>query len=310
MQLDGAECDAGPLSAVIPPRFRHVGRGMVKCPSLRPLGCLLILSCGLLACASWADAVSSVQLLRVSGCGGVWPASQPLRENRQLDRAAAFWATGTAPDAAAAHSGYQARLTVGLRLSGPDDALLQSLRTTGCRSMKEQSLRDLGVYRRGRETWLVMAAPAKEPAPSALRTVASTARVLQLVNEVRAAGTSCGGKSFAPAAPLRQSAILDAVAADHAGDMARQDYFEHVDLKGNTPADRVRASGYREKLVGENIAYGPTSAAEVVAGWLHSTGHCENIMDPRFVDIGLAVAPGTGSRRGLYWDQVLAAPAK
>jgi uncharacterized protein YkwD len=92
--------------------------------------------------------------------------------------------------------------------------------------------------------------------------------------------------------------------------MARHDYFEHVDLGGHTPADRVRASGYREKLVGENIAYGPTSAEEVVAGWLHSTGHCENLMDARFAEMGLAQASGQGSRRGLYWDQVLTQPVK
>jgi uncharacterized protein YkwD len=277
---------------------------MVRCHSLRQLGCLLILSGALLACASWADAVSSVQLLRVSGCGGVLPANPPLRENSQLDRAAAFWAAGSAPGAAATRSGYRSQLAVGLRLSGPDDAILQSLRRTGCRPMENQSLRDLGSYRRGTTTWLVIAAPSASP------TVTSTARVLQLVNEVRASGSRCGGKSFAPAAPLQKSGTLDSVAADHAGDMARHDYFEHVDLQGNTPADRVRASGYREKLVGENIAYGPSSAEEVVSGWLHSTGHCENIMDPRFVEMGLAAAPGSGSRRGLYWDQVLAEPAK
>jgi uncharacterized protein YkwD len=92
--------------------------------------------------------------------------------------------------------------------------------------------------------------------------------------------------------------------------MARHDYFEHVDLSGHTPADRVRAIGYREKLVGENIAYGPTSAEEVVAGWLHSTGHCENIMEPRFAEMGLGQASGQGSQRGLYWDQVLTQPVK
>jgi len=92
--------------------------------------------------------------------------------------------------------------------------------------------------------------------------------------------------------------------------MARHDYFEHVDLKGDSPADRVRARGYHEKLVGENIAYGPASADEVVAGWLHSPGHCENIMDPRFVEMGLAYAPGQRDMPGLYWDQVLATPAR
>jgi uncharacterized protein YkwD len=312
----------------------------VKCPSLRQLGCLLILWCGSLASASWANPVSAVQLLRVSGCGGILPAYPPLQPNGQLDRAAALWAAGGSPGAAAAHSGYRAQVAVGLRLAGPDDSILQSLRRTRCRPADDQTLRDVGVYRQGSQTWLVIAAPAAEPAPAQIqspvpednepaprafayatapsaerpavlaRTSAAAQRVLKLVNEIRASGSRCGEKSFGPAAPLQDSGTLDGVAADHAGDMARHDYFEHVDLNGNTPADRVRATGYRERLVGENIAYGPTSAEEVVSGWLHSTGHCENIMDPRFVEMGLATAPGQGSRRGLYWDQVLAEPAK
>jgi hypothetical protein len=48
----------------------------------------------------------------------------------------------------------------------------------------------------------------------------------------------------------------------------------------------------QEKLVGENIAYGPKSADEVVQGWLDSPGHCENIMDPRFAEMGIAYAAG------------------
>jgi uncharacterized protein YkwD len=307
VQPDRAKCDAVRRGAVI----RSLVRAfllLMNCPSLRQLGCLLILSCGLRVCASWADPVSSVQLLRVSGCGGIAPAAKSLHENPQLDRAAAFWAGGSSPGTAAARSGYRAQQTVGLHLRGPDDSILQSLRQTRCRSMADQSLRDMGVYRRGGETWMVIAAPGAVPSASGLE--ASTTQVLQLVNEVRAAGSRCGGKSFGPAPALERSGTLDRVAADHAADMARHDYFEHVDLKGKTPADRVRASGYREKLVGENIAYGPSSAAEVVSGWLHSSGHCQNIMDPRFVEMGLAAAPGRGSRRGWYWDQVLAAPAK
>jgi uncharacterized protein YkwD len=90
--------------------------------------------------------------------------------------------------------------------------------------------------------------------------------------------------------------------------MAQQNYFEHVDLAGRSPADRVRAVGYREKLVGENIAYGPQSVEEVVKGWLDSPGHCENIMDARFAEMGLAYASEAGGRRGLFWVQLLAAP--
>ncbi len=101
---------------------------------------------------------------------------------------------------------------------------------------------------------------------------------------------------------------LDDVAYGHAADMATHGYFEHEDLTGRSPAERVKAVGYREKLVGENIAYGPKSAEEVVRGWLDSPGHCENIMDPRFAEMGIAYAPGQASRRGLYWVQLLAAP--
>ena len=49
------------------------------------------------------------------------------------------------------------------------------------------------------------------------------------------------------------------------------------------------------------------TAEEVVQGWLDSPGHCENIMDPRFAEMGIAYAAGH-AKRGLYWVQVLAAP--
>ena len=89
--------------------------------------------------------------------------------------------------------------------------------------------------------------------------------------------------------------------------MAQKNYFEHVDPAGQSPADRVRAVGYQEKLVGENIAYGPQSVEEVVQGWLDSPGHCENIMDPRFAEMGIGLAQGH-AKHGLYWVQVLAQP--
>jgi uncharacterized protein YkwD len=137
---------------------------------------------------------------------------------------------------------------------------------------------------------------------------ALAARALQLVNEVRASGARCGQRSFAPASPVTLSATLDTVALGHAADMAAHDYFEHQDLTGRSPAQRVREGGYQESLVGENIAYGPKSIDEVVQGWLDSPDHCENIMDPRFAQMGIAYAPGKLSRHGLFWVQLLATP--
>ena len=134
-----------------------------------------------------------------------------------------------------------------------------------------------------------------------------TNRALELVNQVRSKGTHCGDELFGPAPPVSLSGTLDTVALGHANDMAEKNYFEHVDPAGHSPADRVRAVGYQEKLVGENIAYGPKSVEEVVQGWLDSPGHCENIMDPRFAEMGIALAPGR-AKHGLYWVQVLAEP--
>ena len=272
------------------------------------LWCLLLLSAGLSAIPdARADAVSAVQLLREGGCGGILPPARPLRHNALLDRAAELWAgAGISPAEAAKRSGYDAEATAGLHVSGPDSSIVQLLRRSSCRTVTDQGMHDLGVYTHGSDTWLLLASAYAVPASAQTPLLAT--RALQLVNEARARGTRCGERSFAPAPPVKLSGTLAGVALGHAADMAQHNYFEHEDRAGHSPADRVRAVGYPEKLVGENIAYGPKTAEEVVQGWLDSPGHCENIMDPRFAEMGIAYAAGRASKRGLYWVQVLADP--
>lgn len=253
-----------------------------------------------------ADTLEAVQVLREGGCGGVLPAARPLNHDNLLDRAAARWAAGSSLQNAVEQSGYRAQSSAALHVSGSDQSLLQQLRRSRCQNISDQALRDVGMYQRGADSWLILASayvlPARSQAP------ALAARALQLVNDARLRGARCGDRSFGPAPPVTLSGTLADVALGHAADMAEHNYFEHEDRAGHSPADRVRAVGYSEKLVGENIAYGPTSAEEAVKGWLDSPGHCENIMDPRFVEMGLAYAPGRLSKPGLYWVQLLAAP--
>lgn len=291
----------------------------------------------LAAPAARPDALSVVQMLRVGGCGGLVPAAGPLDHRLELDRAAEHWADGHPLAAAAELAGYTAQSTRGLHVTGSDEALIQQLRRTQCATVAGRELRAVGIYRRGRETWLVLAtspsgggeaptltsrttpavsAPSSHRPGSAAPPVSLTAsaspalasRALKLVNEARARGARCGGHSFNPAPPLTLSGTLDSVALGHATDMAVHDYFEHQDRAGQSPADRVRAVGYHEKLVGENIAYGPVTVEEAVQGWLHSPDHCENIMDPRFAEMGIGFASGQAARRGLFWVQLLAEP--
>ena len=285
----------------------------------RPWGALLILIGLAAAPAARSDPLSIVQMLRAGGCGGILPIAPPLRHDPALDRAAAQWADGHSLDTRSTH---------GLHVTGPDEALIQRLRRSSCREVAGSDLREVGSYRRGSDTWLVLAAspsaPSPAPAPASrpptrtaspanpaappAATHALETRALQLINEARSRGAHCGSQSFGPAPPLSLSGTLADVAAGHASDMAVHDYFEHQDLSGQSPADRVRAAGYHEKLVGENIAYGPQSIEEAVQGWLASPGHCENIMDPRFAQMGIGLAPGRAARRGLFWVQVLAEP--
>jgi uncharacterized protein YkwD len=278
--------------------------------SHRPLLCLLAVLSGLAAArtsrAAEPVSVSAMQLLREGGCGGVLPPARPLQHIASLDKAAEQWAAGRSLTDAAERSGYQVHAAAGLHINGPASATMQLLKQAGCRTVANQAMRDVGVYQRGSNTWLVLASANVTPPVSQAPILAT--RALQLVNEVRARGARCGGRTFAPAPPVKLSDALAGVAFGHAADMARHNYFEHEDRTGHSPADRVRAVGYQEKLVGENIAYGPKSADEVVQGWLDSPGHCENIMDPRFAEMGIAFAPGQSTKRGLYWVQLLVAP--
>jgi uncharacterized protein YkwD len=253
-----------------------------------------------------ADPLSAVQVLREGGCGGLVPAAQSLHHNGSLDQAAQQWSAGGSAAAAAKRSGYAAQTATGLHIKGPQSSTVQLLRRSACQTVTDRSFQDIGVYQRGLDTWLVLASANVVPERTGSPMLA--ARALQLVNEVRARGTRCGERSFGPAPPVSLSATLANVALGHAADMAEHNYFEHVDQAGRSPADRVRAVGYQEKLVGENIAYGPQSVEEVVRGWLDSPGHCENIMDPRFAEMGIAYAAGQSSRRGLFWVQLLVAP--
>jgi len=132
-------------------------------------------------------------------------------------------------------------------------------------------------------------------------------RVVDLVNAARATARKCGSERFAAVPPLDVSRKLTDAAEEHAHDMLKKQYFEHRGRDGSQPKDRVLRAGYQPRLSGENIALGPESAEEVVAGWLKSPGHCANIMEPRFQDIGVGLA--SGKKRGqVYWVQTFGNP--
>jgi uncharacterized protein YkwD len=63
----------------------------------------------------------------------------------------------------------------------------------------------------------------------------------------------------------------------------------HVFAHGTNFAGRISAAGFRWAAAGENIATGYRTPRQVVAGWMASAGHCENILNPTYRSVGTGV---------------------
>ncbi|BBN93877.1 allergen V5/Tpx-1 related [Deinococcus grandis] len=150
----------------------------------------------------------------------------------------------------------------------------------------------------------VTAASAPAPAPAPSTPSAFAQQVLDLTNAARAVPRSCGATSHAAAAPLTWNAALGQAAQGHAADMAAQNYFSHTSKDGRTFSQRITNAGYTPyRTIGENIAAGQGTPQQVVDGWLKSEGHCRNIMNPNFKELGVGYAYTTTSTYRHYWVQ-------
>lgn len=108
---------------------------------------------------------------------------------------------------------------------------------------------------------------------------------------------------------LKPNPLLFKAARAHSENMAKQQKMEHK-LDGKTPAQRVRAVGYRYRACGENIAAGGPrwALSEVHQAWMDSEGHRDNILGKNYTQIGIGIAK---SEQGeLYYTQVFARPAR
>ncbi|WP_319941406.1 CAP domain-containing protein [Halomonas jincaotanensis] len=134
--------------------------------------------------------------------------------------------------------------------------------------------------------------------------------MLSRINEARSQARQCGNQRSTAVEPLTWNCTLEAAAETHSRDMAENDYFSHTGPDGVGIQQRVGNRGYVWRTVGENIAAGQASIAAVIEGWLESPGHCRNIMNDAFTEMGMAKAEpdDSGSTYSFYWTQVLAQP--
>lgn len=135
-------------------------------------------------------------------------------------------------------------------------------------------------------------------------------RVHELINEQR---TNHG------LSKLDFDSTLTKVARDHSADMAANDYFEHINLRGMDPTARASAKGYSchkdygsyyiegiAENIFQNNLYDLTTyvngipfhswntmeeiASSIVNGWMNSPGHRQNILTQTYDVEGIGVA--------------------
>ena len=126
-------------------------------------------------------------------------------------------------------------------------------------------------------------------------------RIVQLVNDYRKKGCDCGSEGyFDPATPVRWNDTLALAAKEHSKDMYTNNFFSHTGSDLSSMGVRIRRQGYSWTICGENIGKGYKTEEQVITGWMNSPGHCSNIMNPKFKEIGVA-------KMGDYWTLVLGA---
>ena len=137
-------------------------------------------------------------------------------------------------------------------------------------------------------------------------------KYLTAINTFRSQGRSCGTAGYFSDAPaLRWNDSLYRASYEHSRDMMQSNSLSHKGSqstfdwtakaqslsRASSFKDRIENNGYTKwKNIAENIAMGSSTVDQVMDQWISSDGHCANIMNPQFTDVGMAEV-------NKYWTQ-------
>lgn len=251
-----------------------------------------------------ADIVDDLNRVRLAGCERRAGAHAPLQQTKSMNDVAREWSRGGRLRDAVKRTDQRLQASSSMHVEGgkSEAAIVKALIENFCQEIVDPLYTHIGVHRAKDEAWVVVAKPLLAPAPG--RGADVSARTLQLVNAARAKARRCGTTAYPAAPPLTLSPLLERAALAHAQDMAKHSLFEHIGSDGSRPAARVSRTGYQWRNVAENIAAGAPDVEAVVQGWIDSPGHCANLMDRRYKEMGIAFVVNEKSDADIYWVQV------
>ena len=92
---------------------------------------------------------------------------------------------------------------------------------------------------------------------------------------------------------------LGRVARYKSEDMRKNSYFSHTSPTYGSPFQMMKNFGINYRSAAENIAKGYATPQDVVNGWMNSSGHRANILNPQFTHIGVGYV-----QEGKHWTQM------
>lgn len=243
--------------------------------------------------------------VRRQGCKGQPGVSRPIQHTQGMDLLARLVLDGV--------TNHEERLRQAKYLafggSGVKVALKSSPEATGrdaasalCSDLLNPSLTVAGVAVSKNSAHVHVAREFRPPKVG--EEMATANRFLTRVNQARNTGYKCGDKYYPATSPLKLDELLSKASRLHAEDVFKNPGIGHRGSDGSSPTERAQRAGYRFP-VGENLTNlsdRPEDAAESLLG---SPGHCANIMNPDFNEMGLGYFIDATRMPGIVWVQKL-----
>jgi len=92
--------------------------------------------------------------------------------------------------------------------------------------------------------------------------------------------------------PLKMNSTLNEGALAKGQDMLSKQYWAHVAPDGTQPWEFFKRAKYNYSVAGENLARDFSNTPDMMTAWMNSPTHRENIVNPLYKEIGIAVING------------------